>query len=276
MSELLASPLALVELSLTLKSVLLMLALCTTRIYAMGIVLPPMNDQVLQGVVRNGVCLLLGLYVSWGQPLHMIDKLGTLQLTLLLLKESVLGVLLGFAAASVFWVAEGVGELIDNLSGFNSVQQNNPTSGQQSTPVGNLLSNLANACFWMLGGMTVLAGVVFESYRWWPLDRITPDWSSVLPNFLQVHLSHLMRTQIVLAAPLLLVLLLIDLGIGLLSKAADKLEPNSLGQPIKGAVALLMLALLVALFFQQAQPMLTLQNLQGELSAWLHQASTLH
>lgn len=274
MSELLASPLALVELGTTLKAVLLMLALCTTRIYALGMVFPPMNDQVLQGVVRNGVCLLLGLYVSWGQPLHMVDHIGTLQLTLLLLKEALLGVLLGFAASIVFWVAEGVGELIDNLSGFNSVQQNNPTSGQQSTPVGNLLSNLANACFWMLGGMTVLAGVVFESYRWWPLDRISPEWSGVLQSFLQVHLTQLMRSQIVLAAPLLLVLLLIDIGIGLLSKAADKLEPNSLGQPIKGAVALLMLALLVALFFQQARPMLTLTNLQGELSAWLRHAST--
>jgi type III secretion protein T len=204
----------------------------------------------------------------------MVDHIGTLQLTLLLLKEALLGVLLGFAASIVFWVAEGVGELIDNLSGFNSVQQNNPTSGQQSTPVGNLLSNLANACFWMLGGMTVLAGVVFESYRWWPLDRISPEWSGVLQSFLQVHLTQLMRSQIVLAAPLLLVLLLIDIGIGLLSKAADKLEPNSLGQPIKGAVALLMLALLVALFFQQARPMLTLTNLQGELGAWLRHAST--
>jgi type III secretion protein T len=57
----------------------------------------------------------------------------------------------------------------------------------------------------------------------------------------------------------LVTLVLIDLGIGLLNKAAEKLEPSSLAQPIKGATAVAMVVLLVSVFFDQVRSELTLR-----------------
>lgn len=273
MAEALARLAGLVEFGETLKAVMMLMALCTARLYALAMIFPPLGDTAMQGVVRNGVCITIGFFMAWGQPLHIVEGLGTLQLIALILKEGVLGLVLGFAAATVFWVAEGVGALIDNQCGFNNVQQTNPMSGSESTPVGNVLGQLAIACFWMLGGITVLVTVLFQSYSWWPLDRMTPDFQGALQHFVQAHFSVLMKMMITLAAPMLLVLLLIDLGFGLIGKTAEKLEPNSLSQPIKGAVALLMLTLLVALFFQQAQPMLALRHLQQDLVKWMGEAA---
>lgn len=274
MREIFDSPEAYIALSINFKSGLALLALCTLRLYALAIVFPPLSDQGVQGVVRNAVCLTLGSYVAWGQPLSMVAGLTTIQLVALLLKEAVFGLLLGFAASTVFWVAEGVGQLIDNQAGYNNVQQTNPSSGQQSTPVGNLLAQLSHSCFWMLGGITVLTELLFESFRWWPLDRLTPDWSGILQAFLQVQMRAMMTQLITLAAPMLIVLLLIDLGFGVIGKTADKLEPNSLAQPVKGAVTLLMLSLLVALYFEQARPMLALTHLREQLPAWMNEAQT--
>jgi type III secretion protein T len=273
MNELFARPTAFIELGESAKSMLALLALCTARLYVLAIIFPPMGDSGLQGTVRNAVCLCIGFFMAWGQPLHIVDGLTTLQFILLVLKEGVLGLMLGFACAIVFWVAEAVGALIDNQAGFNNVQQTNPASGSESTPIGNVMGQLSHACFWILGGMMVLVSLLFESYTWWPMNRMTPDWSQVLQHFVQTHLSRLMRTTITLAAPTLLVLLLIDLGFGLIGKTAEKLEPNNLAQPIKGAVALMMVALLVALFFQEARPMLALTHLHEEISAWLETAT---
>jgi type III secretion protein T len=75
-----------------------------------------------------------------------------------------------------------------------------------------------------------------------------------------------------IAAPVVMVLVLIDLGIGLVARTADKLEPSNLAQPIKGAVALLMLVMFVAVFFEQVRPQLALQALAQELGAWLRAA----
>jgi type III secretion protein T len=250
---------ALFQLGLNIKGLLLLLALCTVRIYAAMLVMPATNDQLIQGVVRNGLAMTFGLFVAIGQPLNLADGLSALQWTALALKEGFIGMLLGFAVATVFWTAEGVGMLIDNQAGYNNIQQNNPLTGQQSTPVGNLLSQLAIGGFYMLGGMMVFVGMLLDSFKWWPIKGVAPDWPQLLERFLPTHVSGQAETLLKIAAPVLVTLLLIDLGIGLLGKAAEKLEPNSLGQPIKGAVALLMLVMLVVVFFAQVRPQLSLK-----------------
>lgn len=268
-------PLDFVTLGESVKALLTLIALCSARMYALALVFPPFGDDAIKGVTRNGLVLVIGLYIAWGQPLGVVKDLTTLQLLVLVLKEGMLGLMLGFACAVVFWVAEAVGALIDNQAGFNNVQQTNPMSGQESTPLGNVMGQLAHACFWMLGGIGVLIGLVFESFHWWPLSRVAPDWSAVLLQFTQHQLAALMRMTIVLAAPVMLVLLLIDIGLGLIGKTADKLEPNSLSQPIKGAVAMLMVALLVGVFFHEARPLLGLQHLQAEIDGWLKSAGVV-
>jgi type III secretion protein T len=123
--------------------------------------------------------------------------------------------------------------------------------------------------FYMLGGMVVLAGMLFESFKWSPLTSVSPIWPSILEDFVRVYTDRYLESVVKVAAPIVWVLILVDVGIGLLSKTAEKLEPNSLAQPIKGTVALAMLGILVIVFFDQVGPALSLQTLSQELSNWL-------
>jgi type III secretion protein T len=61
----------------------------------------------------------------------------------------------------------------------------------------------------------------------------------------------------------MVVLVLIDLAFGLVAKAADKLEPMSLSQPVRGAVALLMLVLLTGTFVDQVKTSFTFEHFQS-------------
>lgn len=250
------------------QSALMLVALCTVRVFALCMVLPATDGNALQGPVRNGICLCLGLFVAWGQPVLTLSELTMGRLMVLVAKEALLGFMLGYAASVVFWIAESVGILIDNQAGFNNVQQSNPLNGQQSTPVGNLLSQLAISGFYLLGGMTVLTALLFESFTWWPLMDSAPHTARILEDFVRVFTGRYLESMVKVAAPVLLVLVIIDIGMGLLSKTAEKLEPNNLAQPIKGTVALVMLSLLVAIFFEQARPALALQALSQELALW--------
>lgn len=249
------------ELALNAKALLALVAVCTVRIYAAMLVLPATNDQLITGPVRNGMAISLGVFVAYGQPVDLAANLNVLQLMSMVLKEAMVGMLIGFAMSTIFWIAEGVGMLIDNQAGFNNVQQTNPLSGQQSTPVGNLLAQLAISGFYMLGGMMVFVGLLFDSFQWWPLQGSMPDWLQLMERFLPGEVTSLAETTLKIAGPVLVTLVLIDLGIGLLGKAAEKLEPNSLGQPIKGATAMLMLVVLIAVFFSQVRPELSLKPL---------------
>lgn len=268
MSDMFSTFTAVLGFGTVFKDGIMLLAVCLLRVYAIFLVLPATTDQSLQGPVRNGVCLCLAFFIAWGQPQSLVQGLEIVQIVVILGKEALIGLLLGFAASTVFWVAEGVGVLIDNQAGYNNVQQTNPLSNEQSTPVGNLLSQLAIAGFYLLGGMMVLTGILFESFKWWPIGSLTPAWSNILEDFIRVQTGHYLELMIKIAAPALLVLMLIDLGFGILSKTAEKLEPNNLAQPIKGAVAIAMLSLLVAVFFEQVRPALSLQALSREMAHW--------
>jgi type III secretion protein T len=262
--------LAMLELGIDIKELLGALALCTARIYAAMVVLPATNDQILHGQTRNAMALGFGLFVACGQPPGLLDHLSVIEIVSLGLKESLIGLLIGFAMSSIFWAAEGVGMLIDNQAGYNSIQQQNPLTGQQSTPVGNLLSQLAIVAFYMLGGMTVFITLLIDSYQWWPLRGTLPDWPQLLERFLPGQMQSYTETTLKIAGPVIVTLMLIDLGIGLLGKAAEKLEPNSLGQPIKGATAMLMLVMLVSVFFTQARPELSMKPAARRIELLAH------
>ena len=265
--------LALFELGANLKGLFGILALCTVRIYAAMLVLPATNDQILHGQTRNAVALGFGIFVAWGQPADLLTHFSVMEIVTLTAKEGLIGMLIGFAVSSVFWMAEGVGMLIDNQAGYNTVQQQNPLSGQQSTPVGNLLSQLSIVAFYMLGGMMVFVGLLLDSYEWWPLKGVLPSWPTLLERFLPEQIQSYAETTLKIAGPVIVTLMLIDLGIGLLGKAAEKLEPNSLGQPIKGATAMLMLVMLVSIFFTQARPELSIRPVAKRLEQLAHPPS---
>jgi type III secretion protein T len=264
----LANAMSIYDLEHVVRGFILLISMCSTRALVAMLVIPATNDQVMQGMIRNGFAVCLGLFLAMGQSIDWALKLSTTEIFGIIVKEAMLGVLLGFATATIFWVAEGVGVLIDNQAGYNNVQQTNPLSGEQSTPVGNTLSQLSISGFYMLGGMLAWIGVLYDSYTWWPLANTLPSWGAVLERFVQIQVSKYLLAIAQICGPVLLILLLVDIGIGLISKIAEKLEANNLAQPIKGSVALFMLSLLVAVFFDQVRPQLAFKNFGAELKAF--------
>ena len=252
-----------------LGDVLMNMALCSIRLFAAFNVLPATGQQFLHGMTRSGMVMMIGGYIAFGMPAETATALTALQWLGLAAKETVIGLLIGFAAATVFWTAESVGALIDMQAGYNSVQLTNPLSGQQSTPVSNLLLQLVVGMFYTLGGMLVFIGALFDSFKVWPLLAPLPSMASLSDLVFLHEIDRMMGMVMKFAAPVLLVLLLVDLGFGLITRAADKLEPSGLSQPVKGAVTLLLLALLAGVFIMQVRHFLVPTHLIEQLQAWL-------
>ena len=267
MYEGVATARALAELFNEYQGFFFTLALSAARIAVAFSIFPPTSGDMLPGTARNGIIYVLAVFVAAAQPDHYFNDLGTAQLLMISLKEMFLGALLGFAASSVFWIAQCVGTLIDDLAGYNSVQMNNPLRGDQSTPTANTLMQMATALFYVGGGMTFLMGAVFESFKWWPLASLTPAMASVAESFFISRTDSIMTATVKLGTPVMLALVFVDLAIGVLARAAEKLEPSSLSQPLRGAIGLLMLIFLVGVFSQQVIGSLRLDGFMREAAA---------
>jgi type III secretion protein T len=245
---------------------MILLGLCSERLMVLMIVFPPTSDNVIQGRVRTGLALLWGSFVAFGQQ-GMLEQGNAMMLIGIGLKEALIGIVLGFAASSIFWVAESVGTYVDDLTGFNQLQMQNPSQGQQTSLTSTLLSQFAITAFWVLGGMTFLLGAVFESYKWWPLANLAPATGPILEAFVLQKTDSLMQTVAKLATPMMLLLLLIDIGSGFTGKVSAKLDLHSMAQPVKGALTILMLALMAGIFIDQVRDQLSLTNIAVEAHA---------
>ncbi len=243
----------LAELYQAFGSLMMVTALCSIRLLAAMAVLPATGDAVVNGLVRGGLSILLGGYIAFGVPTVDLMAIGAAAFFGLALKELLIGVMIGFAAATVFWIAESVGALIDTQTGYNSVQLSHPLSGEQSTPVSTLLQQLTIVLFYLLGGLLAFLKLMMESYKVWPVLSALPSIGGTIEVFAVQQADGLMSTTVKFAAPVLLVLVLVDVGLGLVTRAAEKLEPSNLAQPIKGALTMLLLALFIGVFIAQVR-----------------------
>jgi type III secretion protein T len=244
-----------------LRGYVSLLAICAVRLTMIVMLFPPIDSAVVPNMVRTGIVLVFSMFVAYGQPATMIEDLGGLQLIFVAAREALIGLVIGFAASSVFWTAQGAGTLVDDLTGYNHVQISNPNNPVTFTPTSLLFGQIATAVFWTLGGMISLLGVLYESYHWWPIASSTPVGANILESFAMHQTDTLMSGIAKLAAPLMLVLLLVDVGFGMISRAAPRLDLMSLSQPIKAALVALMLAQFVVLFIENMRGELTLQHL---------------
>lgn len=236
---------------LPLHKVLMLVALVSLRYGLVVLIVPVFMSAIMTGVVRAGFVLAMALFTAIGTPLELVNQIDGVEWLVFAAREVMLGAALGFALAVPFWAAEGVGATIDMQTGYNNVQHTDPMSGQEATPVAQLLLHTLLAVFVSAGGMTLIVGTVIASFDVWPVTSALPSLEGLAWHFLPQITDDLMTTVVKFASAVLLVLVLIDIGIGFVSRSADKLQPSELGKPLKAAAAVLIIALLMGTFMTQ-------------------------
>jgi type III secretion protein T len=231
-----------------IRQFLVVFAVSVVRLTAACSVVPFMGDQVVSGQVRNSLIFSWGIIVYPIVAPTVVGGLGTpLDIVAILAKEVFLGIMIGFLAAKVFWIAMSVGFFIDNQRGSSMAQVFDPTSGEQTSPVGQFLQQTMVTLFFISGGMLVFLGGVFESYVIWPVKSYFPTFGGDFPAFILEIGDDLMRTVVILSAPIIILLFLTDFGLGLVNRFAPQLNVFFLAMPVKCLVALFVLVLYMPL-----------------------------
>ena len=216
------------------------------RITATVLVLPLLPQQTFPVLVRTAlvVALVLGAY----RMLAAIPALdwSPLQWVAFTAKESFIGAVIGYATGVLIWVFASLGSLIDNQAGMSNATIFDPFGGHQGGPYSSFMSQLGVLLFIGLGGLYVLIALLYESLSIWPVASFSPAVGDALRDFALLRFESLMSLVVRLAAPVIAALVIVELGIGLINRVAPQLNVFFFSMPIKGALAALMLALLLA------------------------------
>nr|WP_314483857.1 type III secretion system export apparatus subunit SctT [uncultured Pseudomonas sp.] len=216
--------------------------LAMARILPCLILVPAFCFKYLKGPLRYGVTIAVALIPAPG-----IGKILTQEndqwfvIAGLLLKEAVLGVVLGLLLYAPFWLFATAGALLDSQRGALSGGQLNPTLGPDATLLGELFQEMLIMLVIMSGGLSLITQVIWDSYVIWPPTAWLPGMDIIGLNALLHEINRTLHHALLYAAPFIGLLLLIEAAFALIGLYAQQLNVSVLAMPAKSMAGLVFL-----------------------------------
>jgi type III secretion protein T len=226
-------------------------ALTLPRILAAFMALPLLSSSDMPPLVRNSFFVSLSIVVfPLAAAASPYSAMGAGVWPFVIVKELFIGLAIGFSFGVLFWAIGNAGNLIDAKVGTTMSQVIDPLAGHQTSLMGLFLSQFAAYLFMASGAFIVFLRLLLESYKLWPVASYLPLLKPVGEMFFVDQFSYLMTAALLLSAPALVVMSLIDIGFGLVNRYAQQLNVFQLAMPIKAWVAIWIVLLMLSVFVQ--------------------------
>jgi type III secretion protein T len=224
------------------------LALTLPRIIAAFAILPLISSQTMPTLVRNSFFVSLAIVVYPVAAAVPFEGLAHAAWPLVIVKELFIGVFYGFFFSSVFWAIGAAGSLMDTKVGTNFTLLD-PFQGQQTSITSDFLTQFSAWLFMASGAFTLFLDMLMTSYRIWPVTHLLP----VSPRGEQLVIDEFasqMTLALMLAAPALVAMSLVDICLGLINRYSPQLSVSSLMSPIKAWIAIWIVLLSLGTFVE--------------------------
>jgi flagellar biosynthetic protein FliR len=200
---------------------------------------PVFGGVFVPAPVRIGLIVLLAVTIGPHVPVVSGDAAG-LSILGAVGAESIVGLALGMGVRCLIAAAELGGHLAGFQLGLSYAAVVDPQSGVRNNVLASLYGNLALVTFLGTNGHHALIGALARSYDVVPLGaaRLAPAIGDVVPALLGI----VFMTGVQIAMPIVTALLLVELALGLVARAAPSLNLMVVGTPLRLLVGLLALA----------------------------------
>lgn len=165
---------------------------------------------------------------------------------LYIIKEFIVGIIIGFVAYAVFTSIYIAGQIIDMQIGFGMVNVIDPLSNIQVPVTANLYYMLAMLIFLATNGHHMLIKALYQSFDIVPLGSaiIGPQMKD---NILVVF-KNMFSMGVKIAAPILAAIIIADVVLGIISKTIPQMNVFVLGMPLKIFIGLVIILITIPAF----------------------------
>lgn len=216
------------------------------RISLVLFVLPFFNSRSAPTPIKAALCLVLAL--ALGPTIGFSGRElppDIWSIALMLIGELTMGLTLSLLVGFLFAAVQTGGSIIGFQMGFAMVNVVDPMTGVQETATAHFLYMLTTLVFLHMGGHLLLLKAFAESFR------LVPPGGLYLSPGLSIRVIELSSQIFVLAvriaAPVMVAVFLVDLAIGLISRAAPQMHVLVFGFPLKITIGFIFLGLMFTL-----------------------------
>lgn len=217
-----------------------------SRILALVATAPILGNPSIPIRIKLGLAVLVTTLVAptLNEP-PQIDPASEIGL-LILLQQVIIGTATGFAMRIVFVAIEMAGEIIGLQMGLGFATIIDPQNSGQIPLIGRFLGLIASLAFLAIDGHLIMLAIISQSFTTLPIGvaGITaPIFIAIADWGKEIFLSGLR-----LSLPVLAALLMTNLALGILSRAAPQLNIFAVGFPLTLGIGWLVLALAIPFF----------------------------
>lgn len=203
---------------------------------------PVMGGAAASARVKVGLTVLLAIGLL--PSVRAIQPAGDLALTIVIAREMAIGLALALVVRALVAGAEFAGHLAGHQIGFSYGATIDPISGVRNTMIASLYGMLTTLTFFAINGHHALLRALAASYVGLPIGIGHVDAS--LPEAVRQTLALVFVVGVRLAAPVVIVLLVLEIAIGFISRAAPALNFMVIGYAVRVILGLFVLATLIA------------------------------
>lgn len=213
-----------------------------TRIGAAMFAAPLFGAAGVPMQVRVAISAAIAIFVAAWLPVAAPDDLLSIDGFIIIAGEVVIGLSLGFALQIAFAAPIVGAEMIGGAMGLSMAVTSDPNGGAQVSAFGQYFTIVLMLIFLAIGGHLMWLELLIDSFTAFPPGE---TWLGI-DKFDQMARfgSAMFATGIAIALPITLVLLLVQVVTGILSRSAPQLNIFALGLPagVLAGITALMLA----------------------------------
>jgi flagellar biosynthetic protein FliR len=160
-----------------------------------------------------------------------------------IVKETLVGVLMGYLASMMFTAIQMAGSYIDLSMGLGFAQQVDPMTKERSSPMGQLQNMVATLVFLGVNGHHMMVRGLAESFALMPLGTMT--FSPEVAKGILGIFSTIILTALKIASPVIGVIFITDVALGILARTVPQLNIFNVGFPVKLSVGLMVVSIVI-------------------------------
>jgi flagellar biosynthesis protein FliR len=225
------------------------LLLIFVRVSAFFVSIPLFSYRTIPPQLKIAFALLLAWMMYYTFPIEAISIDGNY--ILLILKEAVIGLMIGICAYIIFTAVQIAGGFIDFEMGFAMANIIDPQTGTQSPLMGQFLNVLLTFVLLATNGHHLILDGIFYSYEFLPVNQLFPNFGDEgTVEFVMKMFAAVFAIAFQIAAPIVATLLLVTVALGITGKTVPQLNIFVVGFPIKIAIGFIVLFIVLGVMIQ--------------------------
>lgn len=210
--------------------------LILARIVGLMVSAPLFNRREIFNMARVALIIWMTGLLFFVVPAPTVLPESIFAFSMMFILEFVIGFIIGFIADLFVIAIEFAGSLMDTQAGLSVASLLDPSSGRNITLISQVLKWTAIILFLQIEGHHMVIVTLKQSFNILPLGApidITKGSQLILPIMAKVF-----EIGVILSAPILLVVFMVDFAFGLLNRIAEQINVFQLGFQIKPSVSL--------------------------------------